>query len=78
MFYDIVIIVTPALLEKRPEYAGVDFVVLATAYAEAIANTICGVFQAMADDGSELAVRQRDIESTTDENKVVVGVIADD
>lgn len=79
MFYDIVIVVTPELIEKYPEYLGVTHVVMATAYAHDIAKSIASILQAMSDDGSvvEIHVRNENIVNDTSFGPVY-GVFTDD
>jgi len=77
MYYDIIIKVTPLLLEKHPEYAGVDKIVLATAYTKVMATMIQNLFAAMADDGSEITISERSDSNAATES-MIIGVFTDD
>lgn len=78
-YYDIMLMVTPRLLETNPEYSGVDLVVLATAYDEITANFILKFMEIVANDGSELFVRTRtDGGEASEKSSLVIGVFTND
>lgn len=65
MFYDVVMIITPEMVEKHAEYTGLDGAVLATCYVPELAHLIANYFDLLSNGINHVVIERIGAENTS-------------